>query len=475
MDFDSCEVVEKDPTGRYSRYDEILGKGGLKTIYKGFDEVNGVEVAWNRVKIEDVVQSPQQIERMYSEVHLHKSLKHGNIIKFYNYWVDEKKMTMNMVTETSASGTLRQYFKKHRSVNVKVIKKWARQILQGLHYLHSQEPPVVHRNLKCDNVFINGNNGGVKIGDFGLAIVLQQPSAAGEVLGSPEFMAPELYEEEYNELVDIYSFGMCMLEMVTCDYPYSECKNPGEIYEKVISGVRPVALDNVDDPQVKEFIEKCLVPASLRLPASELLKDPFLSAESPKELVSSSLQSPNLIPKQVSLPQSESHSMDSDKKKISVGRCTRSMDGAPIFSTQEFQRFTENKEFTLRGKKKGDNTISLTLRIAEYPCGQARNIDFDFYLDSDTAVSVSEEMVEQLDLSIKDAALIVELIDSMILKFIPSWNSEVSSIRKANEPKLELDAIDSHYLQCFQEVLRRREEAIEDATKRWLAKKISAM
>lgn len=52
-------------------------------------------------------------------------------------------------------------------------------------------------------------------------------------VGTPEFMAPELYEEEYNELVDIYSFGMCMLEMVTFEYPYSECKNPAQIYKKV--------------------------------------------------------------------------------------------------------------------------------------------------------------------------------------------------------------------------------------------------
>lgn len=54
-------------------------------------------------------------------------------------------------------------------------------------------------------------------------------------LGTPEFMAPELYEEKYNELVDIYSFGMCILEMVTFEYPYSECKNPVQIYKKVSS------------------------------------------------------------------------------------------------------------------------------------------------------------------------------------------------------------------------------------------------
>lgn len=48
-------------------------------------------------------------------------------------------------------------------------------------------------------------------------------------------MAPELYEEEYNELVDIYSFGMCLLEMVTFEYPYCECRNPAQIYKKVTS------------------------------------------------------------------------------------------------------------------------------------------------------------------------------------------------------------------------------------------------
>lgn len=48
-------------------------------------------------------------------------------------------------------------------------------------------------------------------------------------------MAPEVYEEEYNELVDIYSFGMCILEMVTFEYPYSECSHPAQIYKKVMS------------------------------------------------------------------------------------------------------------------------------------------------------------------------------------------------------------------------------------------------
>lgn len=88
-------------------------------------------------------------------------------------------------------------------------------------------------------------------------------------------MAPELYEENYTELVDIYSFGMCMLEMVTKEIPYSECDNVVKIYKKVTTGVKPKAFDLVEEPEVKAFIEKCIGPPKERSSASEFLKDPF--------------------------------------------------------------------------------------------------------------------------------------------------------------------------------------------------------
>ena len=68
------------------------------------------------------------------------------------------------------------------------MKKWSRQILEGLLYLHSHNPPVIHRDLKCDNIFVNGNQGEVKIGDLGLAAILQQANSAHSVIGnvSPE-------------------------------------------------------------------------------------------------------------------------------------------------------------------------------------------------------------------------------------------------------------------------------------------------
>ncbi len=66
-----------------------------------------------------------------------------------------------------------------------MLKRWAWQILCGLVYLHGHNPPIIHRDLKCDNIFINGAQGVVKIGDLGLATLLRARTAPQSVLGAP--------------------------------------------------------------------------------------------------------------------------------------------------------------------------------------------------------------------------------------------------------------------------------------------------
>ena len=73
-----------------------------------------------------------------------------------------------LITELMTSGTLKLYLKRFKRINVKVLKSWCRQILKGLYFLHTRQPPVIHRDLKCDNIFITGTTGSVKIGDLGL-------------------------------------------------------------------------------------------------------------------------------------------------------------------------------------------------------------------------------------------------------------------------------------------------------------------
>jgi WNK lysine deficient protein kinase len=469
-DGDDVEFVEVDPTGRYGRYAEVLGKGAFKTVYRAFDEVEGIEVAWNQVKVQDVLQSPEDLERLYSEVHLLKTLKHKNIIKLYNSWVDTKTKNVNFITEIFTSGTLRQYRKKHKHVDIKAVKNWSRQILRGLLYLHSHDPPIIHRDLKCDNIFVNGNQGEVKIGDLGLAAILRQAHAAHSVIGTPEFMAPELYEEEYNELVDIYSFGMCLLEMVTFEYPYSECTNAAQIYKKVSSGKRPAALEKVKDPEVRAFVEKCLAQASKRLPARELLVDPFLQSDGDREAIEclppitlsksraddfeelgvicedrvSGLKAGELYSslKSSDNDRSERKSREDDRSQsgsrrmpaLSSGRRSDDEDdpsGSTRYSKDRVRR--SSRDFRVKGKRKDDVTIFLRLRIADHE-GHSRNIHFPFDIEGDTAMCVASEMVAELDLSDQDVTTIAEMIDAEILALVPEWQPGVSVDDGGPEP-----------------------------------------
>nr|KAJ0202714.1 hypothetical protein LSAT_V11C500234110 [Lactuca sativa] len=204
-------------------------------------------------------------------------------------------------------------------------------------------------------------------------------------------MAPELYEEEYNELVDIYAFGMCLLELVTFEYPYCECANAAQIYKKVTSGIKPASLAKVKDPEVKSFIEKCIAKQSDRLSAKELLMDPFLRDEH------DGMNRPG---------QSNSNS----------GPGSGSGSGSnPNSNPPDIAR-----DFTVKGQMKDLNTVFLKLRI-EDTTGNVRNIHFPFDTDNDTSIAVASEMVEELDLTDQDVSTIAEMIDAEIRSCIPDW------------------------------------------------------
>jgi len=83
-------------------------------------------------------------------------------------------------------------------------------------------------------------------------------SYTSSVLGTPEFMAPELYEEYYGTEVDIYAFGMAILEMLTRETPYRECSNPAQIFRKVINREYPISLDRIRNDEVRSFIMWCM-------------------------------------------------------------------------------------------------------------------------------------------------------------------------------------------------------------------------
>ncbi|XP_022246202.1 serine/threonine-protein kinase WNK1-like isoform X4 [Limulus polyphemus] len=253
---EAVKARDTSPDGRFLKFEEEIGRGSFKTVYKGLDTATGVAVAWCELQQERLNKSERQ--RFREEAEMLKGLQHPNIVRFYDYWEVNlpKKKYLVLITELMTSGTLKTYLRRFKKINLKVLKSWCKQILKGLNFLHSRSPPIIHRDLKCDNIFITGTTGSVKIGDLGLA-TLKNRSYAKSVIGTPEFMAPEMYEEHYDESVDVYAFGMCMLEMATSEYPYSECSGPAQIYKKVTSGIPPQSFGKVENPELRGIINCC--------------------------------------------------------------------------------------------------------------------------------------------------------------------------------------------------------------------------
>ncbi|XP_010685973.1 probable serine/threonine-protein kinase WNK4 isoform X2 [Beta vulgaris subsp. vulgaris] len=305
-----------------------------------------------------------------------------------------------------------EYRRTYRRVDIQAIKSWSRQILQGLVYLHGHDPPVIHRDLKCDNIFVNGHVGQVKIGDLGLAALLKGSKTAHSIIGTPEFMAPELYEEDYNELVDVYSFGMCLIEMFTLEYPYSECANPAQIYKKVTSGKLPKALHRVQDKEAQRFIRKCLAPKSERLSASDLLLDPFLSS------VGDLLHTKSFI--------------ESEKPFLN-------------YSSLEKLKLVDSlprTNMTITGNlKTKDGTIILKVQFSDGN-GPPRNIFFPFDIINDTSLEVATEMVEELEINDWEPQEIAEMIEAEISILKPHWKKWVSP---RSQPYNSFDYLEDEY------------------------------
>ncbi|KAL9558200.1 hypothetical protein MBANPS3_001020 [Mucor bainieri] len=269
---DSERVIEVSNNGRFAKLNTFLGKGAFKVVYKAIDREEGYEVAWNVLQV-----TRQEVKALGHEIEILKSVRHPNIITFHEAWYNESEFVF--ITELMTSGTLREYIRKLSPLpNMKIVKRWCRQILKGLVYLHGHQPTIIHRDIKCDNIFINGAHGEIKIGDMGTAEMKVDKKYT--VIGTPEFMAPEMYEEKgYNEKVDIYAFGMCLLEMVTGEYPYNECTNAAQVFKKVTQTIRPECLSRVQDPEVLTLINNCLATEHERMSAQEILEHSFLAVE----------------------------------------------------------------------------------------------------------------------------------------------------------------------------------------------------
>ena len=91
-------------------------------------------------------------------------------------------------------------------------------------------------------------------------------------------MAPEIYKERYDERIDIYSFGMTLIEIISGRTPYSECDTIPKIWKKVLNGVKPEIISRIKHKKLKKIIDKCICKSYNRLTIDELLSNSFLNS-----------------------------------------------------------------------------------------------------------------------------------------------------------------------------------------------------
>lgn len=227
-------------------------------MYKGFDEKQGIDIAWSKIQREANQLDEEQIHQIAAEMSIGVDLVHPNVIRCFKCWADKEQNCVNLITEYFTSGNLREFRSQHKHLELKAVKKWGKQILQGLSYLHDKSPPIVHGDLRCDKIYINGHSGEIKIGDLGLATLLPRRFSPGVL---PDGVNKE---NQYTQHVDIFAFGLCLLELSTLKRLDS---NNCQIW--------PELLTSVTHEDARKLILRCLDPQGVYPSPAQLLLDPF--------------------------------------------------------------------------------------------------------------------------------------------------------------------------------------------------------
>jgi eukaryotic-like serine/threonine-protein kinase len=215
--------------GKYA-ISEILGKGAMGVVYKGFDPHIKRTVALKTIR-KDMVDDDQAamlLARFKNEAEAAGRLTHPGIVAVYD--ADTLGDIVYIAMEYVKGNSLREYFNRGTPFEGRDAISVMTQLLDALHYAHEQG--VYHRDIKPANIIVM-DNGKLKIADFGIARVdSSQLTQTGAVMGTPGYMAPEQYSgESVDWRVDIFSAGVIMYQLLTGRRPF--VGNPDAIAYKI--------------------------------------------------------------------------------------------------------------------------------------------------------------------------------------------------------------------------------------------------
>ncbi|KAK2153846.1 hypothetical protein LSH36_283g02022 [Paralvinella palmiformis] len=257
---------------------KILGAGAFGQVFSCYDKDTGRTLAVKQVQL--LVRNSEiskEVKALQCEISLLKNLHHERIVQYYGSHEDDKVLSIFM--EYMPGTSVKDHLKTYGALTEKVARKYTRQILEGLSYLHSLM--IVHRDVKGANV-LRDHSGNVKLGDFGASKRLQTicvTMGAHTVTGTPYWMSPEVINGEgYGRRADIWSLGCTLVEMLTTNPPWHEYESMAAIFKIATADHPKYELTSDTSDLARNFLKKCFMknPAE-RLTAEQLLEHKFCS------------------------------------------------------------------------------------------------------------------------------------------------------------------------------------------------------
>ena len=287
-------IVEKIPKNvdefQIKRYKKLrlLGEGGFAHCYELFDEETHRSIAGKIIPKKNLIKSRAK-QKLISEIKIHKSIHHENIVNFEHYFEDEDNVYM--LIELCPNQTLRELLKRRKTLTELEVQYYVYQLVKALQYLHNLK--IIHRDLKLENLFLSENMN-LKLGDFGLATIIEFDGERKRSLcGTPNYIAPEVLDGKkgHSFEVDIWGIGIIIYVLLIGKLPF-ETNNKKETFKRI-------RLKNYSFPQTaklsepaKELIQNILVLEQHKRPSlDEILKSDFMNmgASIPKTMPQSTL------------------------------------------------------------------------------------------------------------------------------------------------------------------------------------------